>query len=206
MDIGIPNYLMLVLILLITGITIFIGVYRNRRFVRWQKKHEAFANKLGLKIAYSNPKAYKIFGKRGPYELFIEPIQLSDKEESDWATRITFPMQNPNLKALRIIKYNGQFPEFDNFGRIDRPTDIPYKIGEGIKIETNDPLFSHLVLTDDIKMDIAVAFKKLDTSAVYIYADELSAVIPSLIHESSDKEIYHSHLELLFNIKEELNG
>lgn len=199
---------MLIIVIILTLGSIGVGVYRNRSFKRREKQFAQLARALGLKLAYTQPKQFTFYGDYRNYPVRIEPFtysQQKDKKQKQWGTKITLPMINPNLKILRISKSSALQPDFNSFIPHSDLQHVQHQIVPWLDIHTNDTLFSHLVLTDDIKMDLVVNLKSIDSGIIYIMGDELGAVLPFIIRESNDPPKLGQILDILCNIKDELN-
>ena len=206
MDLLLPNAWMWTVVIVLTVFSIGFGVYRNLRFRRIQMLHNRIANDIGLKLVYADARNFTLFGDFRSYPVRMEPISLvSDTKNPHWGIKISIPMVNPTLKALRIAKSSPSYPYLEQVGKVFRPVEVPHKIADELRIETNDFMFCHLILSDDVKMDLVVLFKALEAGVVYLQDDELSCVLPDLIRDQPHLQIYHTALELLCNMKDELN-
>lgn len=207
-DILLPNSLMLFIVIVLTLGSIGVGVYRNRTFRRREKQFVHLAQILGLRLAYTEPRQFTFYGDYRNYPVRIEPFAYGnqkDKKQRKWATKITLPMVNPNLKILRISKVSPSDSEFNSYIPHSDLQLVQHQIAPWLDIHTNDSLFSHLVLTDDIKMDLVVNLKSIDSGIIYIMGDELGAIVPFVISDANDPPRIGQILDILCNIKDELN-
>ncbi len=208
MDLLLPNSFMLIIVISLTLLSIGIGVYRNRAFRKKEDQFGKLANSLGLKLAFTQPQQFTFYGDYRNYPVRIEPLALEQADRKKgklWSTKITLPMINPNLKILRVSKASALYSAFNDYMPYRDLQKISHQIAPWIDIHTNDPLFSHIVLSDDIKMDLVVNLKSVDSGIIYIMGDELGAILPFLIREDADSPKVANILDVLCNIKDELN-
>ncbi|MCI4670182.1 MAG: hypothetical protein MRZ79_18745 [Bacteroidia bacterium] len=199
-------YFIPIAVLLIGGAFV-IGMLRNRKFDQIQKLHKQLSVQLGLSLSYLNHRDFTIFGKYQSYQLRIETVELpsSDGSSKLTAVKCSIPMVNPQLKVLRIEKKEESFEYFNHIAAITRPISMPHNIGEWLNITTNDMMFASILLSDDLKISIFENLNPLKNSIVFIEGEELAFIGLELIEDESRIELYKKGVELLVEIKNELN-
>ncbi|MEM8896838.1 MAG: hypothetical protein AAGC85_01980 [Bacteroidota bacterium] len=182
-------------------------LYRNRQFRLKQTLHENLAEDLGLKITYTQGKNFTIFGNTKDYPVHISPVQAADATSGkySWAVKISLPMINPNLMAIRVSRNDVEpSPLLDQIP-VYRPQPLTHSIAPWLEVLTNDLMFSHRILSDEIKMDLVVSFKTVPGAILYVMDNELACLIPGLLNEKYPAEACKQFLALLISIKDELN-
>ncbi|MEM8901694.1 MAG: hypothetical protein AAGC85_26535, partial [Bacteroidota bacterium] len=141
------------------------------------------------------------------YPTHILPVQAADPESGKywWAVKISLPMINPNLMAIRISRNDVEPSPLLNQIPVYRPQPVSHSIAPWLEVLTNDLMFSHRILSDEIKMDMVVSFKSVPEAILYVMDNELACLIPGLLNEKYPAEAYKQFLALLISIKDELN-
>jgi hypothetical protein len=201
-----PNIWMWSIVIVLALASIGVGVVRNLRFRREQNLHRKLARRLGLRMAFADTRDFTLFGTYREYPLRIEAVSLSSEKAKShqMALKLSLPMVNPNLKALRIARRSPEYPLLDSTATVFKRLEVAHGIADWMEIETNDMLFAHYVLTDDIKMDLVVFMKPLEAVVVYIQDEELACLLPGKVN-TYDLAHIQAAADLLCNIKEVLN-
>ena len=186
-------------------IVIAIGVIRNRSFKKKHDIFEKFAAEKGLGLAFHNPFNFRFYGNDPKNSIRIEPYRgLVSGNNSVKGTIFTLSLINPELKTLKIFKLHDDYPWLSNLLPIDNAIKIKYNLGENVHIQTNDMLFSSFILSQDIIIDLGVLFNRIDAGVMYIYGDELGCIIPYFVYEEDMYNTWSKALDLLLNVKAEL--
>ncbi len=199
-----PNWFLVVASLIAAG-SVAVGVVRNRRFRRKERLHQQLAQRLGLKVAYLNERDFDLFGPYRSYSLRIEAFSLPDGKQRLDLVKVSLPMVNPSLKALRIIRVHEHYPRLSEHRRIDRPVVLDHQIAPWLEITTNDAAFAGLILSEDVKISLYDVFNRLETGLLYLQDEELTLLSPHLITEPERLEAYQRIADLLADMKDELN-
>ncbi|MEM6765843.1 MAG: hypothetical protein AAF824_07255 [Bacteroidota bacterium] len=204
---SLSSYWMIGLVVLISLGFLAIILYRNRLFRLKQGVHEQLASDLGLKITYTEQQDFTIFGENRTYPVHITPhhAALAGKKKVRWSVKTSVPMVNPNLMAIRISRNDVEPSPFLDQVPVYKPQTLAHSIAPWLEVLTNDLMFSHRILSDDIKMDLVVAFKQVPEAILFVMDNELACIIPGLLYENYPPEVYKAFLNLLLNIKDELN-
>ncbi len=190
-----------VLIFAVIGIAITVGVVRHRRFNRWEQLHRRLAHRRNLQYSFQHQNQFHHYGSYRNYRVEIRPTLV----DNSWFTRFSIVMTNPNRKALKIAKAAAQFPSLDSLALIDHPFPIQHDLGDWLLMSTNDLLFSSLILSDDIRISLHELLSPLSAGLIYIYDEELSFLRPGLMEQETDLLLFEKSLDLLCDIKDELN-
>lgn len=190
-----------VVILLVILTATIVGVIRHKRFNRWEKLHKRFAHRRNLQHNFQHFSRFHHYGSYREYQIEITP-ELIDKV---WFTRFSIAMINPNRKALRIAKANEAFPSFKELAIIDHPFEIQHDLGDWLTMQTNDLIFSSLVLSDDIRISLHEALNALPAGLIFLYDESLSFLRPGMLDQEPDLLQFEKALDLLCDIKDELN-
>ncbi|GAB4405362.1 MAG: hypothetical protein OHK0039_06280 [Bacteroidia bacterium] len=202
-----PTILFVSVLTVLTLGSVMVGVLRNRRFRHRQELHEVFAEAHSMQVAYMNHRQFTFFGSYRGYNLRIEPVSpqpLDAAGSKDW-TYFTIPVVNPNLRWFRILKSSPELPDMDQWSVNPKATAVQHDLGDWLGIRTNDPMFSHLILSQDVKISIFKAFRRLPAAVLYIEDEELVFVCPLLLTHEAGPAIFHDIVELMADIKDELN-
>lgn len=191
----------------LTGLSLGIWAWqRYRQRKKLENLHMGFARERGLKTAYLNPKDMQIYGHYREY-----PVQITADTLAHSSTvarnvlKVSLPMINPNRKCLRISVGGIDYPEFDRLVVLDRPIQVQHDLGDWLRMESNDIFFTSLILTDDIKISLYELFKEREALLLYIQDDELAMISPTLLFTASDQAFLGKQLDILCDIKDELN-
>jgi hypothetical protein len=178
-----------------------VGVYRHRRFNRWENLHKAFAHNRNLQHNFQHQKRFHHYGSYRDYQVEVKPNQLNEV----CFTRFSVAMINPNRKALRIAKKDPAFTALDTLAPIDHPFQIHHDLGDWLLMETNDLLFSSLLLSDDIKISLYEIMKPIPAGLLFIHDEEMVLLCPLVMNQREDLAYFDKALDLLCDIKDELN-
>lgn len=178
-----------------------IGYRRHQRYARWEKLHQRFATRKSLTLNFIHQNDFQFYGSYRDYKVNIKPEVIDERLFSAF----TIEMINPNRKALRISKQHEAFPSLDQKAVIDNPFPIKHDIGKWLVMQTNDLMFSSLVLSDDIQISLHEIFSAYEAALLYIYDEELSLLVPKTLDREEDIALYEKALEVLCDIKDELN-
>ncbi|MEM6631754.1 MAG: hypothetical protein AAF694_18915 [Bacteroidota bacterium] len=186
-------------------IVIAIGVSRNRSFKKKHDLFQKFAEENSLGLAFHNPFNFRFYGNDPKNTVRIEPYRgLVSGSNSVKGTIFTLSLINPELKTLKIFKLHEEYPWLSNLLPIDNAIQIKNNLGEKVQIQTNDMLFSSFLLSQDIIIDLGVLFNRIDAGVIYIYGDELGCIIPYFVYEEGMYNTWGKVLDLLLNLKAEL--
>ena len=195
----------LVILVSMTLLVIGIGVIRNFNF---KKKHDIFirfAEKKGLGLSFHNPFNFTFFGKDPKNSLRIEPYRgLIAAQNSVKGVIFSLPIINPEMKALKIVKPHESYTWLTGIMPIDNALKIGHDLGQQVVMHTNDMLFSSYMLSQDIIIDLGVLFNRVEAGIVYVYGDKLGCIIPHFVYEDDMYDTWEKVVELLFNLKAEL--
>ncbi|MEL7530543.1 MAG: hypothetical protein AAFN10_04510 [Bacteroidota bacterium] len=189
----------IIIIVILTAI--IVGYRRHRRYGRWEMLHQRFAKRRSLKVNFIHQDNFQFYGSYRDYKVVIKPEMIDEVLFSSFAIE----MINPNRKALRIAKKSESAPTLDSKAVIDHPFKIKHDIGKWLIMETNDLVFSSLVLSDDIRISLHEIFSAHNAALLYIYDEELALLVPKTLDREEDIIPYEKALELLCDIKDELN-
>jgi len=181
-----------------------IAIIRHRRFQKRQELHGRLAADMGLKFTFQYPHQYRVYGNYKGYPISVFPIELlrESKDKVKYASKISIPMVNPNRKSIRIHPKGSELAQLIP---IDQALKVKHPAQSWLSIDTNDFLFSSLILSDDIKISLGAFFQSLGKGIVYIQDDELACILPGLLQAEDQIAHYVSALDLLCEIKDELN-
>lgn len=202
-----PN-LFLFFVIAIAAASVAVGVARNRTFRRKELLHQRLARQLGIKVAYQSERDFDLFGTYQGYPLRIEAVTLHpDRPGASplLVVKASMPMVNPNLKSLRIAREQEEFPRLNRYRKLDRPIHLDHGIAPWLEITTNDPMFSGLILSEDVKISLFEAFNPLETGLVYLQDEELSFMMPYLLITEERVNQCIRMVDLLVEIKNQLN-
>ncbi|MEO0469517.1 MAG: hypothetical protein AAF206_07855 [Bacteroidota bacterium] len=185
-------------------IALAIGMIRNRRFHLQEARHKKFAKKYDLNLAYMNEKDFTMFGNFRSY-----PITLCNAEagnpEAIQGVKIYIPMTNPSRKSIRIVRGDDKHPPLVQFAPFAHALRIPFDVAFSLRAETNDLVFSSLILSDDVRIGIYQLFNKIEAGILYLHDEELACFFPDFFVHNNMANLYHEAMELLADIKDELN-
>lgn len=200
-------YFIPVAVFLIGGAFV-VGMLRNRKFDRIENLHKSLARQLGLSISYLNQKDFTLFGKYRGYKVRIEGIKLpsEDRTETLPAIKCSVQMVNPQLKCLRVEKKAESFSYFNKLAFIPRPFNMNHNIGDWLSITTNDMMFASILLSDDLKISLFETFNPVENAILYIEGEEMVFLGLDLMEEQDRVNYYAGVLDLLADIKDDLNN
>lgn len=198
----------IILAVILTLGSIVIGVIRNRRFKAAEDLHASLGRRLGLDIAYTSPIDYTLFGSHRGYPVKVQPINLAipGTKQPKWFTKVHIPMINPVRKMLRISRRSDQFSELENLVQVARADSVSHDLEPWLDIQTNDLMFSSIVLSENVKISIHQVFRQLTSGLLYIEDDELSLVVPGLLGSEKEIEVVYLAVQTLCDLKDELNS
>jgi hypothetical protein len=195
------------LLLLLTILSLLLFAFRQRRFHRRQALLQKLSEDHGLQLAFMNHRSFQIFGQTRNYPVQIEAILLSSPgvKRPSYGLQLTLPMTNPNRKAFRVGKGEASAPALQTTAVIDRPIQLDHGIAEWLSIQTNDAMFSGLILSDDVKISLFELFQPMEAGLLYVYDETLRFVVPRLLETEDQLTSLSKGLHLLCDIKDELN-
>lgn len=171
-----------------------------------EKLHQALSNHFGLRGNYVNEKNFKLYGKHRNYKLTIEAVKVPISSAKANSIKLSVPMVNPTRKCLRISKHDPSHPDLENIVPLDKLLAVKHDMGDWMQINTNDLVFSSLVLGENARISIYESLKDLKTGAImYIQDEELACVVPGLLKRNSQLEPLYKIVRALIDMKEELN-
>ncbi len=187
--------------------SIAIGVTRNRRFRDLEHTHQQLAKQLGLEIAFADPKDYAIFGLHRGYSLRVEPVNLAfpGAKVPAWHTKIHIPMVNPLRKMIRISRKDPSHSALEALVQVGRADAVAHDLASWMHIQSNDLLFSGIILSENVKISIHKAFKGIPAGVCYIEDEELAFVFSGFLNDQEQVKRATYAVELLCDIKDELN-
>ncbi|MEL6629362.1 MAG: hypothetical protein AAFQ83_14715 [Bacteroidota bacterium] len=202
---GTTGFIIVMSILAIASVTA--AIIRNRNFRKKEKLHEGLGETYGLSLAYASERSFTLFGTYQDYSLRIEPVELPNRSRETIleALKISIPMVNPQRKLFRAIKPLEELPHLDIIADLDQPSFVRHDLGEWLQITTNDLLFASLILSDDIKISLYDTFNKIDAGLVYIEDEELAFIFPELLTDPEQVASIEKMIQLIVDIKDELN-
>lgn len=199
------TWIVVISVLLVLAFSIFARI----RYVRWakiEKLHQRLGSEHDLQVAYLNSKAFTIFGSYRTYSVHIEALTLSDSaSKSIQGIKCQLPMTNPNRKALRIAHFGSKSEHLNQIALIDKPVVIKHGFGDNIEVLTNDLLFSGIILSDDVKISLYEVLKEVDSALLYLYDAELAFIWPKSLGEENELSHWSKIINLLCDMKDELN-
>lgn len=198
----------IILAIILTITTVAIGVIRNRRFKAIEDLHASLGKKLELDIAYASPKSYTLFGNHRGYVIKVIPLNLAlpGTNEPKWFTKVTIPMVNPVRKMLRISRRSPSHSELESLVQVARVDSVSHDLEPWLDIQTNDLMFSSIVLSENVKISLHQIFNQLVSGLLYIEDDELAMVLPGLLRTEQEKELAYLGAQTLCDMKDELNS
>lgn len=201
------TWFLLLVVLLAIG-SIIVGMVRNRRFRRKELLHRQLASKYQLQVAYLNERDFSLYGGYRGYPLRLEAMILRSPQEKDKdgqpVVKISLPMVNPTLKILRIVRPSEQHPKLSTHGQMDRPQVLRHEIAPWLDITTNDPMFTGLILSEDVKISLFDVFNRLESGLLLLQDEELSFLTPELLLDTAVIDRYDRIIALLCDMKDEL--
>ncbi|MEM7369285.1 MAG: hypothetical protein AAF587_11845 [Bacteroidota bacterium] len=201
----IGNWILFAGIVLICLI-LFLGINRYRRFAKQETLFHQMGERLGLQVAFLNSKAFTVFGTYRSYTVQLESKHLpTHPGKGVYGLKAHIPMINPNRKALRISNPTSSVEGLATIARIDRPIQLEQGMGDSIEMLTNDFLFSGIILSNDVKITLFQVFQEVGDGLLYLYDDELAFIWPKPLDQSSDVETWGKIVDLLCDMKDELN-
>lgn len=198
----------IILAIVITLGAIAIGVIRNRRFKRLEQLHTDLASSLGLDTAFSSPSSYSIFGTHREYPVKISPLNLAlpGNKEPVWVTKVSIPMVNPVRKMIRVARRSPDHDELESIVQVAKVDSVSHDLEPWLDIQTNDLMFSSIILSENVKISIHQVFRQLTSGVLYIEDDELAIVMPGLIKTTEQSHLASLGASTLCDIKDELNS
>ena len=200
------TYWFIIVAVLIAAGSIAIGVYRNRRFRAMELRHSGLAESLGLEIAFADPRQYAIFGNLRGYPIRIEPVNLAEpgSKTPAWHTKIHLQVQNPLRKMIRIARRSPGTPLLDRIVPLNRLDSLAHDLDPWMNLQTNDMMFASILLSDEVKISIHLAFRDCEAAVLYIEDDELAWVMPGLLADEAASRQLTLAADLLCDMKDEL--
>ena len=193
-----------VIVIGLTIAAIFIRKYHLK-----EKIHQMLSDNFGMRGSFINEKRFQLRGWADDYKLTIQSIRIPESEaakEEGNAIKFALPMVNPMRKCLRIVKEDAQHPEISNYIPLDKLLVVKHDMGDWLKINTNDLVFSSLVLSENARISVHDALKNLPHGAImYIQDEELACIIPSLLKKEAQLEGFYKIVNALKDMKDELN-
>lgn len=186
-----------------------IGIRRHRRFRKVELIFERFAQRHGLKSVFSSLEDYAIFGRKSGYTFKIQPWPGNDAVFPAGATAHPYTlcgvnMQNPQLKAFRISKFDPHYPEISQNPWETLPIHMKHSLGQGVNMDTNDMLLAGIIMTEDVTIDLGRLFETLPAGVFYISGDTMSYVLPFRLEDMKEDGAWDLIVQVLLDIKNEL--
>ncbi|MDX1909370.1 MAG: hypothetical protein SF053_20190 [Bacteroidia bacterium] len=180
---------------------------RGQTFLQDEVRHQKLAQQLGVQLAWQSLREYTIFGTYRGYQIAIQPViyPVAGMSRLWMGTRILLPMINPNRRALRISRHLVEHRVLERIAPLDKPLYFSHQIAPWLEITTNDMMFSSLILSEEIKITLYEVFSRLEAGVACIYDEELCFVMPGLIRHEEAADLCLRALNLLCDIKDELN-
>ena len=180
-------------------------LYQNRGGSKIQYQLDQFAKDKDIKLSYSRRDDFLMYGKYKAFDLQIYPWQPPGFKPSRPYLFFSVRMHNPMLKAVQVIKANPAFPEFHSTYFEKLPINYKHDFGPSIEIYTNDIMFSSILFSEDVKIDLGLAFQKLEAAAWFISGDTMGFIKPQDWDHSKITLYWDEILDLLTSVKEELS-
>jgi hypothetical protein len=201
-----PGSLVLFSILVIF-LALAVGIIRNRAFSRKEKLHYRFAERHGLQIGYMNEENFTVYGKYRGYPVQIASVFLRSRHEKAGQTvvKCILPIVNPNRVALRAARRGPSAAALDEQAVIDRPQFVRHGIADWLEIQTNDMMFSSVILSEDVKITLYEVFSRLEAGLLCVYDEEMAFYLPLLLTSEEALETFSRALDLICDMKDELN-
>lgn len=185
--------------LVVVGLIIW-NIIHHRRFLKREAMYRELASDLTLHIAYTDYRDFTIFGKFRDYQVKIIPY---DRLPGYQMIQYLIPMVNPNLKWLKISKNPQQaMPVISHH---DKAMQVKHDIGGDISIETNDMIFSSLILSDNVKISIHDTFRDIEAGELFIEGDSMAFITPNPLRSEEDIRAGEKIINLMCDMKDELN-
>ena len=200
--------LYIILFSLIALAVIVTGIIRNRNFSRKEKLHQAFSNKNGLQLAYIHERQFNMYGNYRSYPVLIESFASSlpeNRKKTFSAVRFSIPITNPMRKCFKAEKGIKAFPQLALLAPLDKGINVKHGVGDEISMTTNDMLFSSRILSEEVRISIFEAFKDQEAGVLYLQDENLSFATPVLLSNENASISWQKMLDLLCDIKDELN-
>ncbi len=200
------TYWFIIVAVFIAAGSIAIGVTRNRRFRAIELRHSKLAGSLGLEVAFADPRQYAIFGSLRGYPIRIEPVNLAEpgSKQPAWHTKIHLQVQNPLRKMIRIARRSPHAHLLDRIVPLNRLDSLAHDLDPWMNLQTNDMMFASILLSDEVKISIHLAFRNTDAAILYIEDDELAWVMPGLLLDDTASQLLALAADLLCDMKDEL--
>lgn len=182
-----------------------IGIWRHRLFRYKERLHHQLAADLGLQVVYTREDSFRIFGHIKGYHLSVYPVVLRDAKgkPTQPAIQLSIPMTNPQRKGWRVLKSHPDYPAYAQLGQPNRPMRVAQEL-PGLEISSNDLLFSSVVLSDDLKINIHNLFKQLPAAVLFIEDETLACYLPGHAVRPEVCQWVKEAAAILVDIKEEL--
>ncbi|MDX2245508.1 MAG: hypothetical protein SF052_01930 [Bacteroidia bacterium] len=162
--------------LVFAGALVIWGLSTHRKFTQLENLHREFARKMSLHIAYTHEKDFTIFGRFRDYPVKVTPF---DKFTKPACLCFSIPMINPNLKWLKISK--NLSGKLDDLTQNDKSIIVNHPLSQDIRIETNDLMFSGLILSENVKISLHDTFKDLTEGLLYIEGETMNFILPRML-------------------------
>ncbi|MEZ4774687.1 MAG: hypothetical protein R3D00_15995 [Bacteroidia bacterium] len=176
------------------------GLSLQRKFTQKENLHRELARRLSLHIAYTSEKDFTIFGRFRDYPVKVIPF---DKIVKPACLCFSVPMINPNLKWLKISKNLSE--NLEAITQNDKSIQVNHDLDTDIRIETNDMMFSGLLLSENVKISIHDTFKEVTEAILYIDGENMNFVMPRQIKAEQDILLSTKIIHLMCDMKDELN-
>lgn len=176
------------------------GLNLHRKFSQREALHRELARRMSLHIAFTSEKDFTVFGRFRDYPVKVIPF---DKVTKPACLCFSVSMINPNLKWLKISKNLSE--KLNAITLNDKSVQVNHDLDKGIRMETNDMMFSGLILSENVKISIHDTFKELTEVLLYIEGENMNFVVPRQIHTEEDILLASKIIHLLCDMKDELN-
>lgn len=200
----IGNWILLLGIILIV-VVLYLAINRYRNFLRQEKLFHQIGQRFGLEVAFLSSRVFTVFGSYRSYTVQIESFQIPTEDgKATYGLKAHIPMINPNRKALRVANPQSTIEGLHRIATIDKAVVVQQGMGNGVKILTNDILFSGIILSDDVKISLYKVFQEVGDGLLYLYDDELAFIWPTALSHDSQIDTWGRIVDLLCDMKEEL--
>ncbi len=193
---------------LLVASSITVGVIRNRRFRKKEEFHQETAARLSLDMAYASQTDFAFFGEYRGYAFRIEPVNLAPpgSKTPSWFLRLSIPMTNPLRKMIRISRRDLKASVLEQIIPMARPDSVSHDMESWLDIQTNDLMFSSVILSENVKISIHQAFRALSAGVLGVEDAELLCVFPGLLSDSDQQTNTLLAAEVMCDIKDELQA
>lgn len=177
------------------------------RYKRKARLHHQFADKVGLKLDYRNPQQFTFFGHYRDYPVRIQRLPgLAPGQKSSLSPiKFSITLNNPMRKCWVVEKPGDPSLSVQHWVVLNQSISIKHDLSEKLLISTNDMMLSARILSDNVKISVADTFRSLPAGLMYIQDEELVVLTQLGLQQEADLPLYKKMLDLLCDVKDELN-